>query len=162
MPEITRNFTVPEKGIGRKDYSINVEESTVPFTRSHQLRASTYGTYDLTPFSWATIDLEPFIGVFVIYDGMIRPTLDHLAYLYEIDFPDNVLIKAYFGLYTLATGILEPLQCKYGYGKVQFIFPKGYLIEKETLQSGVQPAFGFLPGGYWVKMTMSYLSEELA
>lgn len=160
MATVTREFTVPKRGVGRKDYSQNIERSTVPFIKTHQSRVNTWQHLDLSAYWWATIDLEPIIGTINIAD-LIPEILHqtHMLYKMNLEFDDNVLIKAYFGLYNINTDELDAKQCKFGYGKVDFKFPKGYLVPQETILDEIYPTIGFLPGGYTITYSALYVMD---
>lgn len=148
-------------GVGRKDYSVNIEESVIPIARSHQYRAFSTIEADLTPYDWMTIDMEAIFGLIVVYAlPPAPPYYNYSEYTAEVEFDANVLIKAYWGMCNPDIGVFDEKQCKYGYGKVKFIFPKGMIITTEEYPPW-RPAIAFLPGGYIIKEMMSFIQERM-
>jgi len=162
MPSLTRR---KRWGTGRRDYSINIEEAVVPVARSHQYRLYYHFEYDLTSYSFMTIDTEPIYGQIALAGVPAKPSgYNTLLYSADITFNDNILIKAYFGLIDTVTYTTDYKQLKYGYGSVRFIFPRGLSltdIESSISQDTRAWCLAFLPGGYKIRSTFSLLSEEL-
>ena len=141
-------------GTGRKDWSQNIELITVPIARSHQIRAFPGLIGDLTLLPFMTIDDEPIygtIGVAPDSSSFIHAKTNYYVFFSKITFDANVLIKAYYGLVNLNTGEYIRKQVKYGYGKVQFNFPKGFVLTLEEMKQGWDTVLEFLPGGYIVR-----------
>lgn len=147
-------------GTGRKDYSENIEESVISIARSHQYRVHSAIIYDLRAYDWATIDVEPIIEGIVI--SPILENYDHLWYTIEVAFDANVLIKGYAVLYNSTAGTVTRLMGKFGYKKIRFEFPVGHLITKEQTEAGIRPGILFLPGGYFVGYTSTYIQDKIA
>ena len=152
---------VEEWGTGRRDYSTNVEEAVIPLPLHHQYRTFSTYHYDLRSYTMYTYDNEPIYGLLTIYIPLYAQPDNYILYSFSVELNTDILIKAYFGLVNAYTFAWTPLLLKYGYGKVEFKFPKGYLITKEDTQNGVCAALGFLPGGYKTTITASFLRETL-
>ena len=121
MSEVVRNFTVPEKGIGRKDYSRNVETSVEPIIRSHQLR--TVAIVDLTyySFAWPYITAVPFlIPAENLYDRSIQ--------ILEAQAETNNLVVLSLTKY-LGDIPVDTIAASYGYGKAEIKFTKGFIYD---------------------------------
>jgi len=152
-------------GTGRKDWSNNIEMIVVPITRSHQYRSFSHAVYDLTPYSFLTIDTEEIyetIGLLPPTSDWIKNKVNYYMFYSNVTFNANVLIKAYFGLYNFNTGELIRKQTKYGYGKVQFNFPKGFVLTYEEMLQGWTTVLEFLPGGYVIRHTQAGMVDKLA
>jgi len=152
-------MSVEAWGTGRRDYSSNVELSVIPVARSHQTRRNTTTVWDLTPYSFITIDKEDVYGRFVLYAPLIG-NKDYVLYTASLTYDAHVLIKAAFGLVNTEEWIGYRFQEKYGYGSVTFKFPKGFIIYKE-LHPPWYPAVFFLPGGYYVTFSTSLMETQL-
>jgi len=152
--------TVSSWGTGRVDYSKNIEDSVTQIITGHQGRDSGYGTYNYTPYSFVTIDWsELFDGWLLTYDSFTTKK-NRLLYFWEMEYNANTLIKAYFGLYDSTAGTSVASQVQYGYKKIRFEFPKGYLISEEMQENTQWPAVWFSPGGYIARVSNSYLRDD--
>ena len=148
-------------GTGRKDYSKNVEESTVPITRSHQYRVAGPVDYDLTPYAYMTIDEKDTYGSELGFYWIPSDDVDYSLNNFEVEFHSNVLIWGKLVLYNINTGAEVVKQIKYGYKKVSFLFPEGFLITEAQTAAGWRGTLMFLPGGYHVRALSTGLKDRL-
>ena len=124
MPEVVRNFTVPEKGIGRKDYSVNVETSVEALIRSHQRRTAAWINLTYYSFAWPYVSAVPFILPTVqLYDRAIQ--------ILEAQAETNNLIVLSFVKY-LGDIPVEEIATSYGYGKAEINFTKGFIYDQSA------------------------------
>jgi len=148
-------------GTGRKDWSKNIELSVVPITRSHQYRSfAGQSAVDATAYDFATIDEEGTygtIGVNVDMSTYIGWRTNFYLYSFRVDYDANVMIKAYCGWYNTVTGEFVRRQVKYGFGSVEFVFPKGFMLSLDDMDDGWTPVIEFLPGGY----TLSFATHGM-
>lgn len=148
-------------GTGRKDWSQNVELMVVPITRSHQYRSfAGLSGVDATAYDFATIDEEGTYGTIAVNVDMsvyIGWRTNFYLYSFRVDYDANVLIKAYCGWYNINTGEFVRRQVKYGFGSVEFVFPKGFMLSLEDMDAGWTPVIEFLPGGY----TLSFATHGM-
>lgn len=152
-------------GTGRRDWSKNIEVATVPFTRSHQYRHFTVGAWDYTPYSFYTIEDEGTygtIGLLMPITAIIEREANYFMFFSNVTLSGNVLMKAYFIKYNLNTAEEIVEQIKYGFNKVQFNFPKGYVLTLDDMRDGWTTAFAFLPGGYVTRFTQGGMIDVLA
>jgi hypothetical protein len=159
-------------GTGRKDFSRDIEESVLSIPRSHQYRTVNTVDYDLAAFDWLTIELSDLFGpmFYIAVIDLTAPVFleshaNFMAYELEVSYDANVLIKAYFGQINIDGTLLKTgteYGVKYGYGKVKFSFPTGFLISKTDIEEGWYPMIAFVPGGYICRVTTSYIEDTLA
>lgn len=150
-------------GTGRKDWSQNVEAIVVPLIKSHQGRQLLTDTSDWSPYDFMTIDDEGVYGtngLGPLTDDYIRLKLNFITFYANATFDANVLIKAYFSLYNFNTGEVVRLQEKWGFARVQFDFPKGFVLTLDQMKAGWTVLIEFLPGGYITSITMSAMIDR--
>lgn len=119
MTEVTRDFTVPEKGVGRKDYSVTVEESVVPIIRSYQVNATAMEQFSLDP------DEEKDI---VITMDFSPSAANHFISRIDITVDANILLTTR----VLSGGIT--FFTEYGYQKVEINIPQTLGLSEVTLR----------------------------
>ena len=116
---VTRTFTVPEKGVGRKDYSATVEESVVPIIRSYQVNAIAMEQFSLDPGEEKDIDIT------MIFSASAA---NHFIGHIDITVDANVLLSTII----LSAGLI--FFTEYGYQKVLINIPQTLGLSEVTLR----------------------------
>ena len=114
MPKVTRDFAVPEKGIGRKDYSINVETSVEPMIRSWEEQYTHCQ-------EWVDVEAGESNT-----ENIVLPT-DYVYILY--DFTLSTLANTLIGLEAHAVGadeIVAPIFEDTKYQRIYHPIPRGF------------------------------------
>jgi len=123
-------FTVDVRGVGRKDYSQNVEVFTEPFIRSRQLRFFYSLRYTaLGALAYPNVYEAPLA---FLVNGQLQNTAPKTPYLFSlltIVANRNALVALQFNRYDseqdyLNMNIAEVLGVVYGYTKTQLQFTK--------------------------------------
>ncbi len=113
MPIVVKTVTVPALGVGRKDYSTNVEMSVEPLIRSWQEEYQFYDTFVVPAGSSVTREIDiPTQTVVMMYDVYLSTTL-------------NALLHLLAEFYTSA-GTFAPHLAKSGYQCVDAHLTKGW------------------------------------
>jgi len=111
-----RTFAVVPTGVGRKDYSENIEYATEPLIRSWQSR-----------YSHSEVVSVPAGGSVV---RTLVLTIEHVVMLHDLGISANrnVLIGLYVEAYNPDTGIWAPIASEMGYQKVIMQISAGFPI----------------------------------
>lgn len=129
---VKRTFTVTPTGVGRKDYSQNVEVSVEPVIRSHLSRINWWAEWPYWtppyPYTWdlilpffnkagAVLDYVPEDIIYHIYDIYLYGKYNALtpAILRKYSYPDYIF--------------LEEVAAIYGYGGAHLWISRGYKCE---------------------------------
>ncbi|GEM_PF-4536353 len=108
-------------GVGRPDYSVNVEKSVEPFIRSHQDKiVFTQTITNLTlPYDTTVLTAGEFTSAEIGKKTVF--------YNCSLELKENILVRAYTGFFNTDTGALlsDIYGIEYGYGKIIFKFDKG-------------------------------------
>jgi len=131
-------FTVAPTGVGRSDYSQDIQAAVEPLTRSHQQRVSWSARYLLPPYLfgegyWAApLTFEDEEGTSQLY---VPEAPKYCLYDFSTQVSQNALMEN--GLakiekieaITDPTVIVENIFKVYGYGKSSIRLTKGYICE---------------------------------
>lgn len=159
---------VEKWGTGRRDNSQAIEESVQPLPMTHQDVTTVGANMDLSDYDSYTIENESKYGtVDVAYTWL--PPDNYVLYTLGASLDRNRLMKAYFSIIDIDTGAITHYLAKYGYGKVEFKFPEGYVVDKRT--AGITtymghkvlkrvPCISLLPGGFYTRISHTYLKEH--
>lgn len=106
MPQVESTKAITAKGVGRTDYSTNIEASVEPIIRSYQNSYKYINTYAIIPGATETVE--------VIFDP------NHVLLLYDFvaSCQKNVLLDFCVSVGN-SEGVLEDVFDKYGYQKVE-------------------------------------------
>jgi hypothetical protein len=123
-------FVVETKGIGRRDYSENIEVATEPFIRSRQLRFFYSIRYTaLAALTYPNVYEAPLV---FLVNGQLQDAAPSTPYLFSFltaAANRNALVALQFNRYEsyqdyLNGNIAEVLGCSYGYEKTDLRFTK--------------------------------------
>ena len=113
-------MSMEQWGIGRPDYSVNVEKSVQPIIRSHQNRI--VFTQTITGLSMPVNVYVLNLGTFTS-DEIGRNVAFHEC---SIDVAQNILIRAYCAYFDSSGNRLTDIYgLEYGYGKIEFKYNRG-------------------------------------